>query len=189
MDHANAQADDQARQSRIGRIRVLSRTMAVLCLATSVLLAAGMLFFWLATPAGALLAQFGPGGTSSGTMAWSMRVTGLAISMLPLAALICGLFGARKCFRAFADGRIFSAEAVGGLRTLAISVAVSAILKPLSGAALSVLLSGSAGGGRTLALTFSSDTLLALIFAGTVAVIAWVMGEAITIADENAQFV
>lgn len=180
MDHAG----DRTHQTRMTRIRSLARAMAVLCIVTAVLLVAGMMFYWLATPADDLLAQFGPGEAS-----WTLRAGGLAISMVPLAALIWGLLGARTCFRAFAQGKVFSAKAVGGLMTLAISVVVSTILKPLSGAALSLLMSGAAGGGRTLAISVGSETLLALVFAGTVAVVAWVMGEAIAIADENAQFV
>lgn len=38
-------------------------------------------------------------------------------------------------------------------------------------------------------LSFGSDSLLALLFAGWIAVMAWVMAEAMAIADENAQFI
>ncbi|MEN3952870.1 DUF2975 domain-containing protein [Iodidimonas sp. SYSU 1G8] len=155
---------------------------------TAMLLAAGMLAYWFATPAGTLLAQMGVRFERAGGLGLGVRLMGFAVCLIPLGVLIHGLFGARRCFRAFASGRIFSPEAVSGLRTLAIAVAVSTILKPLAGAALSMVLSGGPG-GRVLSFNVGSDTLVALIFAGTVAVIAWVMAEAIEIADENAQFV
>jgi hypothetical protein len=183
-----ASDSDADRAKRIGRIRTLARLMSVLCMATATLLAIGMLAYWSAMPAGTLSAQAGVPVAAAGELNLAMRLAGFAICMIPLGALIYGLFGARRCFRAFASGRIFSPETIGGLKTLSLAIVVSTVLKPLAGAALSVLLSGGPG-GRTLALNIGSDTLLALIFAGTVAVIAWVMAEAIEIADENAQFV
>jgi hypothetical protein len=64
------------------------------------------------------------------------------------------------------------------------------LLKPVAGAALSILLSWQTyATGKTLVVNFGSDALLALLFAGLIAVIAWVMAEAMAIADENAQFV
>jgi hypothetical protein len=119
-----------------------------------------------------------------------VRLIACAIAMLPLGALVYGLASARRCFIAFAAGHIFSSEPVGQLKTFALAVACSALLKPIAGAALSVILSIDAvSGKRTLALSVGSDTLISLIFAGTVAVIAWTMAEAIDIADENKQFV
>ncbi len=76
------------------------------------------------------------------------------------------------------------------MRDLAIAVFASTLLKPVAGAALSILLSWRTyATGKTLVVTLSSDALLALLFAGLIAVIAWLIAEAMAIADENAQFV
>jgi hypothetical protein len=181
---------DPVRARRLNRIRSLSRVMAILCLVTALLLVAAMAYYWLATPAGALLAAASVSGATPPDIGWNLRLGGLAISMIPLSALIYGLMQARRCFTEFAGGRIFSMQTVGGLKVFSIAIAVSALLKPLAGAALSLLLSlAVVSGGRTLALTVGSDTLLTLLFAGMVAVIAWVMTDAVALADENAQFV
>ena len=61
---------------------------------------------------------------------------------------------------------------------------------PLIGALLSILLSWQTyAQGQSIVIALGSDTLLALLFAGLVAVTAWVMAEANAIADEHAQFV
>ncbi|WP_246678429.1 MULTISPECIES: hypothetical protein [unclassified Mesorhizobium] len=57
-------------------------------------------------------------------------------------------------------------------------------------AAMSVLLTLDAPAGQhRLTLSFGSDTVLMLLAAGTIAVIAWVMAEATALAEENQQFV
>jgi hypothetical protein len=182
--------NDPVRTRRLSRIRSLSRVMAILCLVTALLLLAAMAYYWLTTPARALLTAASVNGATLTDIGWDIRLAGFVISMIPLSALIYGLVRARRSFTEFAGGRIFSMQTVGGLKAFSISIAVSALLKPLAGAALSLLLSSAVvSGGRTLALTVGSDTLLTLLFAGMVAVIAWVMTDAVALADENAQFV
>ncbi len=179
-----------ARERRTDRIRNLSRLMASGCLVVCVLLVVAMLFYWVTTPAQLLFSHAGLPVSPSTELDASVRIVALAISMVPLGVLIYGLLNARQCFVAFAAGHIFSGEPVARLKVFAIAVAASALLKPLAGAALSMLLSwDDVTGTRTLALTIDSDTLIALLFAGTVAVIAWVMAEAIEVSEENKQFV
>jgi Protein of unknown function (DUF2975) len=180
---------EPSRSKRMERIRFLSHVMAMLCAATSVLLAAAMLVYWVATPSETLLAALGLPRMTFADIGSMSRVFAFVISMIPLGVLIYGLMNARACFKAFAAGQIFSIHTVGKLRAFSLAVLASAFLKPLAGAALSVLLTWNASGPKSLVLNVGSDTLLALIFAGTVAVIAWVMRDAIAIADENAQFV
>lgn len=183
-------ARESTRERRMNRMRRLSKLMAIGCLATSVLLVAAMVSYWAATPAHVLRSQAGLVGAAPEGIEFPMRVLACGISMVPLAALIYGLVNANRCFGALAAGQIFSIEAIGRLRVFAIAVAVSALLKPFAGAALSVVLSWSEAPGRKiLVLNVGSDTLIALIFAGTVAVVAWVMTEAVVISEENQQFV
>ena len=112
------------------------------------------------------------------------------LSMIPVAVLVYGLINARRCFAGFAAGEFFSLAAADRLRNFAIAVAASSLLEPLSGGALSVLLSiNGLSGPRTLRLEIGSETLIMMIFAGTVAIIAWLMAEAAGLAEENEQFV
>ncbi|WP_247894512.1 DUF2975 domain-containing protein [Azospirillum sp. B510] len=178
------------REARISRIRGFSRWMAAGCLVTSALLAAGMLFYWIATPAPVLLGQSGVRYDPGIDLDISRRAMAFAISMVPLGALIFGLLSARRCFAGFAMGRIFTPQSIGSLQAFSLGIAASAILRPLAGAALSVLLSWDGPKGeKTFALIIGSDSLIALIFAGIVAAFAWIMAEAVEISDENNQFV
>lgn len=181
---------ENVREKRMNRIRRLCRLMALGCLVTSVLLAAAMLLYWATTPTLMLFSHAGLPRTPATEIDHSIRALAFGISMVPLGALIYGLLSARRCFDAFAAGHIFLSETIGRLKAFALAVAASALLKPLAGIALSVVLSwNGAAGAKTLVLNVGSDTLVALIFAGTVAVLAWVMTEAIEISDENRQFV
>jgi DUF2975 family protein len=172
------------------RVRALSRAMAVLCVVTSVVLGAGLLVYWLVTPVETVFLDARlPGGPLS-EMGWGIRFAAIMISATPLACLVWGLMQARRCFLEFTEGRFFTLEVIHGLRGFAVAVFASALLKPVVGAALSVLLSWGAGPGKkALVLSLGSDTLLSLLFAGTIAIIAWVMTEALAVADENAQFI
>lgn len=187
---ATADVAGGRRAARIGRIRSLSRWMAFGCLATSAVLTAGMLVYWIATPASALFDQSGVRHGQEAGLGTLQRAAAFAISMVPLGALIFGLLSARRCFAGLATGRIFTPRTIGGLQALSMGVAASAVLKPLAGAALTVLLSwDNPDGAKTLVLAVGSDTLISLLFAGIVAVFAWIMAEAVEISDENNQFV
>lgn len=178
------------RMRRMKRIRTLSAAMANACLVVSALLMLAMAVYWLVTPAASVFGQAGLQLTAPVELAGSVRLVAFAISMVPLAALVFGLFAARRCFAAFADGRVFSRDAISGLRSFAVAVAVSSLLKPLAGALLSLLLSTTdADQAHSIVLYVGSDTLLALLFAAMVAIIAWVLSEATDIADEHQQFV
>lgn len=180
----------QDREWRMQRIRSLSRLMAVGCLAASGLLTAAMAFYWATTPTRTLFSQAGIANSLATEIDLPVRALAFVISMIPLGALAYGLLSARRCFNAFAVGEIFSREPTRHLKAFAVAVAVSALLKPFAGAALSVLLSASSSTGtKTLTLNIGSDTLIALIFSGTVAIIAWVMTEASDLSDENKQFI
>ncbi len=171
------------------RARRLSRGMAILCLSAAIALPVGLLAYWLMMPAEELLrdARLQAAGQEIG---WMQRLVALVLSAIPLGCLAWGLLQARRCFNAFADGHFFATQAVHGLRGFAIALFASALLQPIVGAALSVLLSWGAGPGkRALVISVGSDMLLSLLFSGMVVVITWMMAEARGLADENAQFV
>ncbi|WP_322419073.1 DUF2975 domain-containing protein [Mesorhizobium huakuii] len=185
-----APAPDLARQTRLRRIRLFSLVLARCFAALAILLTLGLLFYWLTTSADSIaenaaipqawLSEFGLG----------RRLAAFAISFVPLACLVFALMAARSAFRAFATGDFFGQNAIRNLRYFGLGLLASALLKPVSGAALSVLLSWDAPAGQhRLTLGLDSETLLTLLTAGIVAVITWVMSEASALADENAQFI
>lgn len=175
---------------RLARLRRFSAWMALGCLATALLLALAMGGYWLTAPSGAVFAAAGLPGVPPLELSLGVRALAFALTMIPLGALIFGLLHARRCFADFAAGHIFGPDTIARLRVFALGVAASALLKPFAGAALSLLLSWHGGPGeKSLVLAVGSDTLIALLFAGTVAILAWVMGEAMALSDENQQFV
>ncbi|KRB26829.1 MULTISPECIES: DUF2975 domain-containing protein [Mesorhizobium] len=183
-------ASDPNRLARLNRIRLFSLALARGCILLAALLAAGLVFYWFsASPSSIAADALMPPEWLAG-LGMGRRAAGFAISFVPLACLIVALMSARRCFGAFAAGNFFGRDAVKGLRDFALGLLASALLKPFSAAALSVLLSSDAPAGQhRLTLGFGSDTILALLAAGIIAVIAWVLAEAAALADENAQFI
>jgi hypothetical protein len=176
--------------SRLARIRTVSRAMALICAVTSALLSIAMAFYWATSPTPELFAHAGMPYFPSEDLDLAGRFFAFVIAMMPLGAFVYGLLIARRCFAAFARGEVFADRPIRDLRLFAIAIAASALLKPVAGAALTALLSlRMTAGTKAVAVNIGSDTLIALIFAGTVAVIASVMSEALAIADENRQFV
>ena len=154
------------------------------------MLAAGLAAYWMVSSDETIHLDARLPGIAIYPIGWDIRLASLAISALPLACLIWGLLRVRRCFEAFAEGRFFTLDNVHGLRDLAIAVFASTLLKPFAGAALSILLSWRTyATGKSLVVALGSDALLALLFAGLIAVIAWLIAEAIALADENAQFI
>ena len=175
---------------RLQRVRSLSRILAHLCIGISIVLAAGLAAYWIVSSDETIHLDARLPGIAIYPIGWDIRLASLAISALPLACLIWGLLRVHRCFEAFAEGRFFTLDNVHRLRDLAIAVFASTLLKPFAGAALSILLSWRTyATGKTLVVTLGSDALLALLFAGLIAVIAWLIAEAIALADENAQFI
>ena len=91
----------------------------------------------------------------------------------------------RACFAGFAGGQLFAPQTIAGFREFGLGILASAILSIPVNAAMSVL----ASGGKQLAISFGSDTILMLCISGAVAVVGWVLGEAALISEENESFV
>lgn len=182
--------NDEPRATRLHRVRRLSGAMATISAAVAILFGAAMLLYWCLTPADMLFRHAGLVIPPPTEIELPIRLAAFAVAMIPLGALIVGLLSARRCFGCFATGRIFSSDAARSLRGFALGVGASALLQPIAGAALSLLLSGlSPTHTRSLVLNIGSDTLLSLLFAVMVAIIAGVLVEAADVAAENEQFV
>jgi hypothetical protein len=184
------EASQPVRLRRFQHVRILSRILAHLCVGTSLVLAAGLAAYWIVNADEVIHLDARLSGIAVHPIGWDVRLLGMVISALPLACLIWGLLRVRRCFERFAQSRFFTIENIHGLRDFAIAVFASTLLKPFAGAALSILLSWRTyATGKTLVVNLGSDALLALLFAGLIAVVASVLAEAMAIADENAQFI
>ena len=177
--------------NHLQRIQRISRMMARVCVALIVLMPLGLVVYWATTSAPELATQ---GNLQAEAMRaplqiWQ-RVVAAAVSALPLACLLLGVWHAKLCFAQFANGEIFTASAVGHLRRFAGWTAAAALAAIMAGAAISILFTiNNPPGTRQLALGVSSNQVFTMFFAALVWLMADVIGQGQAFADENKQFV
>ncbi|TNF51321.1 MAG: DUF2975 domain-containing protein [Burkholderiales bacterium] len=173
------------------RLRRMSRWMVRACWALLLLLPAGLLAYaWVGTDelllrhanlsAHALLAPLS-----------DLQRAGAGVLLaLPLGFLLVGIWNAKTCFGRFAQGQVFTLDAVVGLRRVAGWVAAAALAALLCSMAASVVLTlHHPAGQRMLALGVGSNHLVTLFFAALVWVMADVIGQGQKLAEDNAGFV
>jgi Protein of unknown function (DUF2975) len=175
----------------VQRIRNISRAMVWACWALISLLPAALVVYW-ATAADATLAAQGnllPGDMLAPLQLWQ-RVAAACVTAVPLALLLTGLWQAKHCFALFAQGQVFTAQAVGCLRRFAGWVAAAALAAIVAAALASILLTlQNPTGLRQLALGISSNHLFTLFFAAMVWLMAAVIGQGQSLAEENERFI
>jgi hypothetical protein len=170
--------------------RVVS-LLSGMCLLLAVALPALVLYYLVVSPAQVLGERLGipPESVPVELAAWQ-RVIVVALGTLPVLCLAFGLTRARRCFQSFARHEYFTLGVVQGLRGLAVGVFLSGALgllaAPLSSAVVAL---SAAPGQRSIALSLDSTNLLTMLFAGLVWQISAVMAKAVTLAEENSQFV
>ena len=173
------------------RLSRFSRAMAAVTTAGIVLIvvltvAALMIPDWTRN---LLLARLGQAGQSL-PLTSQGQVAAVAIIAVPLGLLLYGLWQIRLLFQGFAVGQVFTATAARRLKIFAATVLAQAALGPLTSTALIVALSlSNPPGSRMIGIAFSINDYVALIVGGLLLAIAWVMGEAARIAEDNAQIV
>lgn len=173
------------------RIRRISRVMALACVVLIVLLPLAVIYYWAttSTPELAMQGNLAPGVIQLPLQPWQ-RVAAAAITGVPLGLLLMGLWQARLCFAQFSQGQVFSALATARLRRFAGWVAAAAFAAMLAAAVMSVVLSlNNPPGARQLAIGISSNHVFTLFFAGVVWLMADIIGQGQTLAEENERFV
>lgn len=118
----------------------------------------------------------------------------IATTFVPPLLTIWALLSARRVFANIGQGAFFARSTSIGLRNLAVAVLLNMTVAPLiTGVAHFAygMRMKALGHHGELELNFglSDTTMLILIFAGTVAIIASVMAHAARVAEENEQFV
>lgn len=173
------------------RIARISRALSAACLTLILGLPVAVLIYWLSADATQLAVRANLPATA---MHWPLepwqRVAGALITALPVSLVLLGLWHARRCFKLFAAGSVFTTEAVRCLRRFAGWIAVSVAAGIVASTAISVVLTlPNTPGGRHLAIGVGTDQLFTLLFAAMVWLMAAVIGQGRTLAEENAQFV
>ena len=173
------------------RIRRLSKVLAASCLILIVTLPVVVALYWAWADPGNLAtrANLATDAIRTPIQPWQ-RFAGGALTELSLALLLMGVWEARKCFRLFTTGRIFTSEAVRGLSRFAAWALASALVSIVAGAAISVVITlNNPVGMRHLAIGIGSDQVFTVFFAGMVWLLASVIGQGQELAEENASFV
>lgn len=171
------------RRRRVARLSGLTRGAALAMAAILPVLGAA---YWGFASATEISVAAGLGGmpVEFGTVE---RIGAALLSVLPVLALSWGLWRLAATLRLFGLGQPFAPAAANGLRDFGWGVLACALLKPIAGTALSVLLTWN--GTKSLAISLSSDTLLLLLLGGVMTLMGWALSEAAALAEENAQFV
>jgi hypothetical protein len=177
--------------SNLSRIRRISRLMQRICTAAIVLIPLTVAGMW------ATFEYWGPTHPELGsipevpeTLTLTARLLAAAIGLLQASIAVFAVWRLRQLFALYAEGAIFTAENTRCLRHFAAAVCVFAVAKPITGALLSVALTmNNPPGHRQLAISFGSAELTTLFIGFVFLVIAWIMDEARSLAEEQAEIV
>lgn len=173
------------------RIRRMSRVLASACLLLIVALPIAVMVGWYVADASQLAARANlpADAIRSPLLAWQ-RIVGAVATETALAFLLIGLWEARACFRLFAAGQVFTSQAARRLRNFAGWVLGSVVAGIVATAAITAVLTmNNPPGMRHLAVSVGSDQVFMLLFAGMVWLMAAVIGQGTSMAEENATFV
>lgn len=180
-----------ATKTDVQRIQRLSQGLAAACSLMIVGLPIAVMIFWVLVDPNQLAMRSNlPSGAIQGELQLWQRLVGALVSGIPLGLLLIDLWQARICFKLFAAGDVFNAGAVRCLRRFAGWVIVSVIASVIAGAVISVLLTiYNPPTMRHLAIGIGSDQLFTLFFAGMVWLMAAVIAQGQSLAEENATFI
>ncbi len=173
------------------RVRRISRWMVAACWALLIVLPLALVLYW-ATASEAVLAGHAnlPAQAIQGPIAMWQRIAAGAVMGVPLALLLAGVWQARRCFGMFARGQVFTLQATALLGRFAGWVAWAALASMLASSATSVLLTlNNPPGLRHLSVGIGSDHVFTLFFAGLVWLMAAVIAQGQSLAEENEGFV
>lgn len=173
------------------RMQRLSRWLAGACLAFIVLLPIAVIIYWVvADPTELAVRSNLPGNAIQSPLLLWQRIAGAFVTLIPVVLMLLGIWQARTCFKQFAMGQVFTADAVRCLRRFAGWVIVSVVAGIIAGAPLSVLLTlNNPATMRHLAIGISSNHLFTLFFAAMVWLMAGVIAQGERLAEENATFI
>lgn len=169
----------------------MSRLLALACWVLMVALPPMFAWFWAVATPGQIAARINlPVDVIQGSLMLWQRVAGGCVSAVPLALLLAGLWHARKCFGLFAQGQVFTLQAVVALKRFASLATASFASSFLVSTVLSTLLTiNNTPGTRQISIGVSTDQVIALFFAGMVWLMAAVIAQGLHLAEENANFV
>lgn len=120
----------------------------------------------------------------------AQRLGAFGISFIIWVLLVLACFAGWRLFSAYLDGRIFTPDAAGWLRRLALMGLVAALVDIAARPLMSLILTAhKAAGGHVVSVYFRPEDLSTLMLLATLLALAHIQKTAADIADENAQIV
>lgn len=114
------------------------------------------------------------------------RILGFLASMIPLSVLFYALHQAYALFDNYRLGQVFPEDAPRRLRRIGMCMLALAVLRPVTGAMLSMILTaGNPPGQYMLVIGLSIEDYMIALFGGLILAIAHVMTEAARLAADN----
>ena len=174
------------------KIHKLSGLMSHFCTLLMLIIPASVIWFWI--NADSQLARLSWAHSDillDPQYIQSYQIILAAAVNLSIALLIVfGLWNLKKMFTLFRSGVLFELEPAHHLHVFAWVLLASALLKPISTALTSVLLTlGNPPGQASVVVEFGSHELSNILIAGTLLAITWILREGHKLAAENASFV
>ncbi len=131
-------------------------------------------------------------GLTPGTAAVDVmtRLFGFGITMMPVAVLFYALNQAFELFDGYRQGDVFSADAPKRLRRIGFSMMLLGVLRPLTGALLSLALTAhNPPGHKMLVIGLGLEDYMIALFGGLIVAIGHVLVEANAVARDHAQII
>lgn len=177
--------------SNLSRIKRISRVMQRICAAAVVLIPLTIVGMWATFEWwGPTHPDLAPIPDVPHTLTLPVRLLATAVGLLQASIAVFAVWRLRQLFALYAEGQIFTAGNPRCLRHFAAAVCAFAVAKPITGALLSAVLTmNNPPGHRQIAITFGSSELTTLFIGCVFLVIAWIMGEAQALAEEQAEIV
>lgn len=110
----------------------------------------------------------------------------LAVPALPL---LVAVWQALLLCRLMSIGQVFTPEVPQRLRRMGLALIACAVLQPVGGAVLSLVVSRLAGGEQHVAVPLSADYVGIAVVGAVLVAVAAAAREAVRLADENAHFI
>ena len=119
-------------------------------------------------------------------LAWSIRLLGLGVDMIPVGIGMLSLWWLIRLFSCFAMGEIFTRNTVKYIRRTGWTVLIGAGITPIHDALLTLVLTmHNAPGNRLVTVSFDSTDFEELIIGGVVILVSWVMEEGRQLQEVN----
>ncbi|BDQ38839.1 hypothetical protein SYK_31990 [Pseudodesulfovibrio nedwellii] len=119
-------------------------------------------------------------------LAWSTRILGLGVDMLPTAIGMLSLWWLVQLFSCFAAGEIFTRNTVMYIRRTGWTMLIGVCVGPIHEALLTLVLTiNNPPGERMISISLDSANFEEVVIAGVIILVSWIMEEGRKLREVN----